>query len=196
MLALHLPSSTRAATLTLLAAAALCTAPLAAHAQSARLLDDSASSLALQLGAGAAAAAVSVPLSLMMGTWIGTLSSNLILAALPSLVIAAAVPPLAVTWAVWLAGNWGAPSTFRFQPAVWATVLVHVVALVAAGYLGVSARDLSSLALFTLAEGVLLPSASTATMRLTRPRPAPPPLGEPRAALPPAAVVPVVSLAF
>ncbi|MBI3181190.1 MAG: hypothetical protein HYZ28_03500 [Myxococcales bacterium] len=127
-------------------------------------------SLPAVLGAGAAAAAVSVPAGLLLGTAIGTLPSNLFLAALPSLLVLAALPPLAVTWACYVAGNWRAPGMATFRPAVWVALAAHLAAMVAAGYAGFSSRNLGHLAAFTAAESALLPAAVALSMWTSSPR--------------------------
>src|SRR5262245_31795386 len=62
-----------------------------------------------QSGASMAAAALSVPVSIALGAWVGTLTNSLPVAALGGLVLATLLPPPAVTFAAWLAGNWGGP---------------------------------------------------------------------------------------
>jgi len=119
---------------------------------------------------GAGATIVSVPVGLLLGTLWGGVSNNLLVAAIPSVILFAALPPLAVTWAEWLTGNWGAPGSVTFQPALWVALGVHLVATAVAIGLGVSSINLASVAIFTLIEAVLLPTAVTLTMRLTAPQ--------------------------
>jgi hypothetical protein len=134
---------------------------------------------------GAGATVVAVPAGLLLGSLLGTLSNNLVLAALPGLVLFAVLPPLAVTLAEWLVGNHWAPGTAAFQPALWVAVGVHLAAMVVAIGLGVSSQSLTAVCLFTLAEALLLPGAVTLTMRLTgRTATAPPRASTP--GLPPA----------
>jgi hypothetical protein len=71
-------------------------------------------------------------------------------------------------------GNLGAPGSARFQPAIWVALGVHVLAIVGAVAFGVATIDLGTVALFTLVEAVLLPSAVTLTMRLTGGEASPP----------------------
>jgi hypothetical protein len=61
----------------------------------------------------------------------------------------------------------------RFQPAVWVTLGVHVLAVTGAVLLGATVQDARDAALFTLAEVVLLPTAGMLTMRATAPGGAP-----------------------
>lgn len=128
--------------------------------------------LAIEFGAGAGAAAIAVPVTLLAASWVGTLSSSLVLAALPSFLLLAAIPPLAVTWAVWFASRAFTAHPGRFSPAIWATVGAHVLLVVGATLLGASAHELGDAALFTLAEAVALPAVAAGTLHLFAPRPA------------------------
>lgn len=129
--------------------------------------------LAVELGAGAGAAVIAVPATLWVASWLGTLSPNLVLAALPSLLLLAAIPPLAVTWAIWFASGAFTARPGRFSPAIWATAGAHVLLVVGAALLGVAAHELGDAALFTLAEAIALPTVAAGTMRLSAPRPSP-----------------------
>ncbi|WP_257462545.1 hypothetical protein [Archangium lipolyticum] len=174
----------------------LCVVPVTSRAapESARLLpeqpammvDDPVKWMALELATGAGAAVVSVPATLALSAWVGSLSSNLVLAAAPAMLLLVALPPLAVAGAQWFVGNLLQPGSVRLSPAVWVALGVHVLAVTGAVLLGATVHDLGNAALFTLVEAVLLPSAVTLTMRATSP--APPPSG-PRAPEPPRSVV-------
>jgi hypothetical protein len=129
--------------------------------------------MALELGTGAGAAVVAVPATLALSAWVGSLSSNLVLAAAPAMVLLLALPPLAVTGAQWLVGNALQPGSVRFQPAVWVALGVHVLAVTGAVLLGATVDDLGDAALFTLVEALVLPTAVTLTMRATAPVPPP-----------------------
>ncbi len=129
--------------------------------------------MALELGTGAGAAVVAVPATLALSAWVGTLSSDLVLAAAPAMLLLLALPPLAVTGAQWLVGNWVQPGSVRFQPAVWVALGVHVLAVTGAVLLGATVDDLGDAALFTLVEALVLPTAVTLTMRATAPVPPP-----------------------
>lgn len=129
--------------------------------------------MALELGTGAGAAVVAVPATLALSAWVGSLSSNLVWAAAPAMVLLLALPPLAVTGAQWLVGNALQPGSVRFQPAVWVALGVHVLAVTGAVLLGATVDDLGDAALFTLVEALVLPTAVTLTMRATAPVPPP-----------------------
>ncbi|MFE8603639.1 hypothetical protein [Archangium violaceum] len=129
--------------------------------------------MALELGTGAGAAVVAVPATLALSAWVGSLSSDLVLAAAPAMVLLLAVPPLAVTGVQWLVGNALHPGSVRFQPAVWVALGVHVLAVTGAVLLGATVDDLGDAALFTLVEALVLPTAVTLTMRATAPVPPP-----------------------
>ncbi len=147
---------------------------------------------ALQFAAGAGAALVTTPLSLWAATALGTLSSNLVLAALPSVVLFAALPPVAVTLAAALVGNHLSPGSSRIGPAMWVTVGAQVVILTASILFGASSRNFGDAALISLADVLLLPAVATGTMALTRPSAIPNLLPPEQRTL----SLPVVSLAF
>jgi hypothetical protein len=116
---------------------------------------------------GVAAAAISVPVTLALSTWLGSLSSNLIVAALPSLILLVALPPLAVTGAVyWLASSF---DNARFQPAIWAALGVQVATVVVAALAGASSGNAAGYVALTGTGMILMPTAAILTMRLTRP---------------------------
>lgn len=143
--------------------------------------------------AGAAATVVSVPGGLLLGSWVGTLSSNLYLAGLPSLLLFAALPPIAVTWAAWLAGNWITPGSARARPAVWVAIATHLAMMAGAIALGFSSHRLGDAALLTLAEALVLPAAVTLTIWGSAERP--PPI-EPRPASRAVPTLPLASWRF
>jgi hypothetical protein len=121
--------------------------------------------MAWELAAGAGAAVVAVPATLALSAWVGSLSSDLLLSAGPALVLLVALPPLAVVGVERWVGEALVPGSARLQPAVWAALGVHVLAVVGAVLLGTSVRDLGDAALFTLVEALVLPAAVTLTMR-------------------------------
>ena len=147
---------------------------------------------ALQFAAGVGAALVTTPLSLWAATALGTVSSNLVLAALPSVVLFAALPAVAVTLAAALVGNHLSPGSSRIGPAMWVTVGAQVVILTASILFGASSRNLGDAALISLADVLLLPAVATGTMALTRPSAIPNLLPPEQRTL----SLPVVSLAF
>lgn len=156
-----------------------------------------------ELAAGAGTAAVVVPVALLAGAGVGSLSSNLVLAAAPALLLFAALPPLAVAGVeAWL-GNRLSSGRGRLRPALWVALAVHALATGTAIALGASAYDWRDVALLTLGEAVALPVAVTLTMHLSRPSapPAPPPsLATPHPARdaerPRALTVPLLAVAF
>lgn len=129
--------------------------------------------MALEWGTGVGAAVVAVPATLALSAWVGTLSSNLVLAAAPSMLLLLALPPLAVTGAQWLVGNLLEPGSVRLQPALWVALGVHVLAVAGAVFLGATVDTFGDAALFTLVEALALPTAVTLTLRATAPQPPP-----------------------
>jgi hypothetical protein len=126
-----------------------------------------------QVGLTLAAAAVSVPASFALGGWTSTLSGNLVLSALPALLIGTLVPPLFVSVVAWLTGNSVDPGRFSLWPSLLATTAVSIGAMVASGFLGMNANEPGRVAVFTAVEAALLPTAALATMHLTAPSTAP-----------------------
>jgi hypothetical protein len=125
--------------------------------------------MALELAAGAGAAVVAVPATLALSAWVGSLSSNLVLAGAPALVLLLMLPPLAVTGAQWLVGNLLQPGSVSLQPALWVGLGVHVLAVAGAIALGATVDRLGDAALFTLVEALVLPTAVALTLRATSP---------------------------
>jgi len=124
-----------------------------------------------QLLTGVGATVVSVPAGLMIGSWIGGLSNNLAIAAVPSLLFFLLLPPLAVTWTEWLTGNLIEPGSVTAQPAFWVALGAHLLASVGGIAFGVWSFNFGSLAVLTLIEALVLPAAVTLTMSLSRPPP-------------------------
>lgn len=131
--------------------------------------------MALEFAVGAGAAVVSVPVALLAGSGVGSLSSNLVLAAGPALLLFVALPPLAVAGLEAWFGNRLSPGRGLFRPAIWVALAVHALTMGAAIAMGASARNWGDVALLTLAEAVALPATVTLTMHLSRPSSPPPP---------------------
>jgi CubicO group peptidase (beta-lactamase class C family) len=109
-----------------------------------------------------AAAIGVVPLSLLVGRWVGALSSNVVLAALPALLIVLIVPPLGVVGAqAWLGRSLGLARSSRWGRTVGLAVGVHLVVVVGAVWMGASARRVGDAALLTLVEAVVLATVAT-----------------------------------
>lgn len=123
--------------------------------------------LATQFGAGAAAAAISVPLTLWGASAVGGLSNDLIGAALPSLVMLLVLPPLAVTLTEFLVGQ-ALGANPRLWSAFFVTMGTQLVAIVGGVLLGVWAGNPTHVALFTLGEAILLPTAATLMLGLSQ----------------------------
>lgn len=136
--------------------------------------------LGIQFGAGAAAAAITVPLTLWGASAVGTLSNNLFGAALPSLLMLWVLPPLAVTLAEVLVGNlFGAGA--KLFPALWAALGTQLVAIVGGVLLGLYSGNPTHVALFTLGEAILLPTATTLVLAFSEQSATPPLSGVERA---------------
>lgn len=125
-----------------------------------------------QFGAGAAAAVVSVPLTLWGASSVGSLSNNLLGAALPSLVMLLVLPPLAVTVTEFFVGQ-----ALGVNPKLWAAFFVtmgtQLVAIAGGVLLGMWAGNPTHVALFTAGEAILLPTAATLMLGLSQQRAGP-----------------------
>jgi hypothetical protein len=144
---------------------------------------------AKQLLTGAAATAVATPTAMLLASWMGTWSNQLVWSLAPSMVVLFVVPPLLVNGAIWITSNWGRTERYRFWPSFWSTLGTHAAVTVAAIFLGVSVGSFASAAPYVLTEMALLPLASTATMRWVGATPRP-------ITRAPAVMVPLVSYAW
>jgi CubicO group peptidase (beta-lactamase class C family) len=109
-----------------------------------------------------AAAIGIVPLSLLAGSWVGTLSSNVVLAALPALLIVLVLPPVGVVGAqAWLGRRLDPAARMRWGRTVGLAIGVQVLVVVGAVWAGASARRLGDAALLTLVEAVVLAAVVT-----------------------------------
>jgi hypothetical protein len=153
----------------------------------------------LHFAAGAAGAALAVPLSLAMCTGIGEGSNNLLLSAVPALLLYLAIPPIAVAASTTYGEAWLFDTPVDWvRPALWTTLIVHAGIVFGAMAMGVSTHDLGRVAPFTLAEVLLLPATATLSDELWAPAPvqpaAIPASQDPRE--PVAHVVPLLSASF
>ncbi len=128
---------------------------------------------ALQFAAGAGAAVVTVPATLALAGWLGTLSSNLYLAAIPAALTFVALPALAVTIAEAWVGSWLTGREFRVLPSFWIALGTQTLMLVGGILAGAYAHNLGDAALLTVVNMLVLPAATTAAMRVFEPAPGP-----------------------
>ena len=117
-----------------------------------------------QLAAGFGAAVVSVPLALLLASALGSVPSDIILAAVPSLLLFLAIPPLAVVTAEWFVGR-SNPDLSHPRPAIWWALGTHVLVTTVAALLGMWSRNYTRAAIFTLAEAIALPAVTTWSMQ-------------------------------
>ena len=117
--------------------------------------------------AGAGAAVVAVPLALAIGMWVGTRSSNAVLAVVPGLLVVLVLPALGVVSAeAWLSRRVGLERP-RMGAAVGAALGVQVLTLVGAVWAGASAHRLGDTVLLTLVEALVLPLVVTHVITLS-----------------------------
>ncbi len=119
--------------------------------------------------AGGLAAAVAVPGALWAGRTVGLLSSHLLGAALPALLLYLLLPPLAVVGAAVAAAPRGALDRGRWRPALGVALALHGGVLGVAIALGASAYNLGDGVLLTLAEVGVLGGAVARTLWPSRP---------------------------
>lgn len=134
--------------------------------------------LLFQVGAGVGAALLATPASLYLGSALGTLSSNLVLAVLPSLLTFLLLPPLAVVAAEWLVLRHFAPGSERFSPALWVTTGAQVLVVIGAVLLAADVQSFPDVAVLSLVEAIVLPAATTLLMRPQQIDPLSPPEGK------------------
>lgn len=155
-----------AADLHLLPASAL---PSTAEAALPAAHDAAVPAWGLTLGAGAGAALLSTPLALAGGVWLGATSNDLVVAALPAVLVLAVLPPIVVAWA----SHWASDGRAAFWPSFWTGLGAEVLAIVGAVALGLAAQNVGHAALFTVANAVLLPGSVALVTALSDPgRPA------------------------
>jgi len=149
--------------------------------------------LGTQFGAGAAAAVVTVPLTLWGASAVGSLSNDLLGAALPSLVMLLVLPPLAVTVTEFFVGQ-ALGANPRLWSAFFVTLGTQVVAIAGGVLLGLWAGNPTHVALFTVGEAILLPSAATLMLGLSQHRAGPSlaGAGNPTTTMPPMVQVPLI----
>lgn len=123
---------------------------------------------ALQAAAGVGAAVLTIPAMMAAGTAIGRSSSDLSAALVPGILLQAIVPPVAVTLAEWAVGRFALKNGSRFHPTIWLALGVNLVAIVLGSVAGVSTHDATAYSLFTIAQSLVLPAATTALMYATR----------------------------
>ena len=120
-------------------------------------------------GIGAATTMVVTPLSMALGAWIGTWTSNLYAALIPSLLIIMAVPPIVTALVEYALGNllWGA-GTFKLGWSLLTGILVQVALVVISVFVGIPGATLPGIAIFTLFDIVLMGGSTSGMMWATK----------------------------
>lgn len=122
------------------------------------------------LGVTFVAAFVSIPTGFAVSNLLGTLSNNLIWAALPGLVAMTFIAPTITTLVSWLYGNWHASDGFKpfgFWLPWLSSLGVHIVSMVIAGFLGATIGVPATLFVMGAIEGLVMSGAVVGTMHLT-----------------------------
>ncbi len=119
------------------------------------------------IAGGAFAALLATPVALVAGAGLGTLSNNLYAALVPSLLTALLVPPLAVVLTEWFLAERSGKGRFRLVPTLLVALVAQGAILAAGIFLGANATSGSGVALLTLASAVVLPTVTTAMLKVT-----------------------------
>lgn len=172
---LALPASAQAARLLLPEDAPAATAAAAAPPSATSAVErHEPPSFPIHFAVAAGAGVVGAPLGLLLANALGNLSISLIPTAIFGLVPMGVIAPVLTALAGWLFGNaklTDADGRFGFWAGAGAAFVVHVVALVIAGFAGVSLAGVPGLLLFSLLDGAAMGGASVAVMRLLRKAP-------------------------
>jgi hypothetical protein len=108
-----------------------------------------------------------MPAALLAGQAFGGLSNNLYAALVPSLLTALLIPPLAVTITEWMVAERSGKGRFRLVPTLLVTIVAQAAIIAAGIFLGANATSGSGVAVMTLASVVVLPTVTTAMLKLT-----------------------------
>lgn len=119
------------------------------------------------LATGAFAGLIATPLSHLAGAGFGKLSNNLYAALVPALLTALLVPPLAVVLTEWMVAERTGKGRFRLIPSLLAGIVAQAGILAAGIFLDVNATNGTGVAIMTLASTVVLPTVTTAMLKLT-----------------------------
>ena len=119
------------------------------------------------VASGMFAALVASPIALGIGAGLGTLSNDLIGALLPALLTPLLVVPLAVVITEWMVAERSGKGRFRLIPTLLVAVLAQAGVMAAGIFLGVNATHGSGIAIMTLPSAVVLPTVTTAMLKVT-----------------------------
>ena len=118
---------------------------------------------------------VGVPVAMLLGTLLGMSSSNLILAALPAVLLYLALPPAAASLAAWMVGDRSQTVEVGWKGAFFASLGVHLLVTTVAVLLGASSRGPLGVVLISVVDGALIGASSVFVMdALATARPAAP----------------------
>ncbi|MFZ5444592.1 MAG: hypothetical protein ACOZQL_31655 [Myxococcota bacterium] len=122
----------------------------------------------------AAVGVVASAAGVMLGAGLGTLSNNLIGAALPVLLANLFVPPIVTVLVAMLLGNWDSPGRFGFWLPVAGAFVVNAAVYVLTSLvlqIAVAWTNPVAMLLYTLVDGVLMSGATVGIMALTEKKP-------------------------
>jgi hypothetical protein len=125
--------------------------------------------------AAVAATVVTVPASIGMARAMTLASPDFLGGAIPALLFLGFAPPFAAHGLGVVAMNLHEPRRYNLWPSIFATVPLHLGAVVLGSVLGVNLRDPATLLPFVIAEAIVLPAVSiTLSWVSRRPRARPP----------------------
>lgn len=120
------------------------------------------------VAASVGATIIAVPTSIALANAMTRLSPDLIGGAIPALLWLGFAPPFAANGLAVLAMNLHEPGRYNLWPSIMATVPVHWGAIAVGALSGVWMGNIVNLALFTLAESIVLPSLAVTIAWATR----------------------------
>lgn len=122
----------------------------------------------LMRGATAGIGIAAVPLSLWFSSLIGSLSNNLIATAVPTLLVMGLLAPTITALLSWVMANTNMPDgqSVGFWLPWLGSVVVHCLALVAGGFLGLSVGAPAGLMLFSVIDGFAMSFTITGIQQL------------------------------
>lgn len=136
------------------------------------------------VAASVAATVVAVPTSIALANAMTRLSPDLLGGGIPALLWLGFAPPFAINGLAVLAMNLHEPGRYNLWPSIMATVPVHWGAIAIGALSGVWLGNITNMALFTLAESIVLPSIAVTVAWATRRAPRATPMRARRAPMP------------
>jgi hypothetical protein len=138
--------------------------------------------------AGLGAGLITVPLMMLAGVSMQNDSPNLVVAALPPLLLFIAVPAVGVTFSEWAVGH-ALGAQVRVQPSVYIALGVQVLAYLFGTLAGVNPKNFAGMAVFSVVDALVLSGVVLGTMNLQLALATPPKTASTDVILPPTGAV-------